>query len=171
MSHCQDLVVSGNRAPEGSLSDRDPFAAHLDCPTHQVCRLDHIPYDTTGWVVGPPRKTADPPVQNGHRLPRYATNSFADTVAHVFRSSGDETEEKLPFYANLGVPELWIIDRDTKRLELLTLEGATYILQSSDADGWLASQATSVRFRTEGTQRLAVLMEGDPKSRRLLPDE
>ena len=47
----------------------------------------------------------------------------------------DDTFEKMPFYAKLGVPELWIIDRDTKRVELHVLREARYQLQSPGEDG------------------------------------
>src|SRR3972149_6689811 len=40
------------------------------------------------------------------------------TVVVEIRSPGDETMEKLPFYAQLGVPEVWVVDRDTKMPEL-----------------------------------------------------
>ena len=39
----------------------------------------------------------------------------APTVVVEIRSPGDETMEKMPFYARLGVPEVWIVDRDTER--------------------------------------------------------
>ncbi|MGL6097785.1 MAG: Uma2 family endonuclease, partial [Fimbriiglobus sp.] len=38
----------------------------------------------------------------------------APLVVVEIRSSGDETDEKFPFYAGLGVPEVWVFDRDTK---------------------------------------------------------
>ena len=46
----------------------------------------------------------------------------APTVVVEIRSPGDETMEKLPFYAKLGVPEVWIIDRDTRQPELYLLK-------------------------------------------------
>ena len=39
-------------------------------------------------------------------------------VCIEFRSPNDENYEKLPFYAELGLPEIWIIDRDTKNPEV-----------------------------------------------------
>src|SRR3972149_9786008 len=38
----------------------------------------------------------------------------APTVVVEIRSPGDETMEKLPFYARLGVPEVWIVDRNPR---------------------------------------------------------
>ena len=54
------------------------------------------------------------------------------------RSPGDETMEKLPFYAQLGVPEVWIIDRDTKVPELYVLRAGRY--ENSAGGGWLAAE-------------------------------
>ena len=42
----------------------------------------------------------------------------APTVVVEIRSPGDETMEKLPFYAQLGVPEVWVVDRTAKLPEL-----------------------------------------------------
>ena len=40
------------------------------------------------------------------------------TVVIEIRSPDDETLEKLPFYAKLGVPEVWVIDRDSRAVEI-----------------------------------------------------
>lgn len=55
------------------------------------------------------------------------------------RSPGDETYEKLPFYAQLGVPEVWIFDRDTREPQLHQLEADAYRAQAADPTGWLTS--------------------------------
>jgi Uma2 family endonuclease len=46
----------------------------------------------------------------------------APDVAVEIHSPGDESYEKLPFYAQLGVPEVWIIHRDTKEPEIHVLK-------------------------------------------------
>jgi Uma2 family endonuclease len=71
----------------------------------------------------------------------------APLVVIELLSPGDESYEKLPFYAALGVPEVWIFDRDTKAVELRTLTGSAYTLRVPDPDGWLRSPATGVQFR------------------------
>ncbi len=71
----------------------------------------------------------------------------APLVVVEIQSPGDETYEKLPFYAALGVPEVWVFDRDTKAVELRSLMGSAYTLLAPDADGWLRSPATGVHFR------------------------
>ena len=80
----------------------------------------------------------------------------APAVVVEIRSPGDETDEKLAFYATLGVPEVWIFDRDTKAMELRILDGAAYRLLVPDAAGWLTSRITGVRFHPSGTGTIAV---------------
>jgi Uma2 family endonuclease len=80
-----------------------------------------------------------------------------DAVIEI-RSPEDETFEKLPFYAALGVREVIIIDRDSKRPELYRLAGSQYVALQQDPDGWLRSETMLVRFAVvAGTPpRLAV---------------
>jgi Uma2 family endonuclease len=92
------------------------------------------------------------------------------TVVVEIRSPGDETMEKLPFYARLGVPEVWIIDRGTWQPEMLVLRDGQYQPQSPAADGWLDSAATGIRLRGEGGNCLAMQLAADEASRRLLPE-
>lgn len=92
------------------------------------------------------------------------------TVVVEIRSPGDETMEKLPFYAEIGVPEVWLIDRDTRRPEVLVLNEGQYQRPSSAAEGWLDSPATGVRLRGETGNCLAMQLAGDEATRRLLPE-
>lgn len=94
----------------------------------------------------------------------------APTAVVEIHSPGDEAYEKLPFYAKLGVPEVWIIDRDGKTPELYVLRESDYQKQSPAADGWLTSGATGVRLRA-ADGRLAVEMSGKPETSRRLPEE
>jgi Uma2 family endonuclease len=93
----------------------------------------------------------------------------APTVVVEIRSPGDETMEKLPFYAQLGVPEVWLIDRDTRRPEVLVLHADQYRQQPA-ADGWLDSAATGVRLRGEAGNCLAMQLAGDDATWRHLPE-
>jgi Uma2 family endonuclease len=92
------------------------------------------------------------------------------TVVVEIRSPGDETMDKMPFYARLGVPELWIIDRDTRRAELYVLRESQYNERSPGPDGWLHSAATGIRLRTEPASRLAIQLGDDASTRQLLPE-
>jgi Uma2 family endonuclease len=94
----------------------------------------------------------------------------APTVVVEIRSRGDETMKKLPFYAQIGVPEVWLIDRDTRQPELLVLRDGQYQQQSLTADGWVDSAATGVRLRGETGNCLAMQLASDESTRRLLPE-
>jgi len=85
------------------------------------------------------------------------------------RSPQDETYEKLPFYAEIGVPEVWVIDRDTKQPELHQLVENQYRAQLPNADGWLTSQL-GVQFRGAAAGRLRIRLVDGANSQRDLPE-
>lgn len=69
-----------------------------------------------------------------------------DAVVEV-RSPGDESYDKLPFFASLRVREVIIIDRDTKVPEVFRLEDSRYAQVPAGDDGWIESFVLGVRFR------------------------
>lgn len=91
-------------------------------------------------------------------------------VCIEIHSPHDEAYEKLEFYARLGVPEIWIIGRDSKQIELYALDSAnrTFELVEPNADGWLVSNATGILLKTVG-ERLAIQLANDPTTRADLP--
>ena len=93
----------------------------------------------------------------------------APTVVIEIRSPGDETIEKIPFYAKLDVPELWIIGRDTKAPELYVLREGQYQQQPPGTDGWHESAATGIRLRAETDNKLTAQIAEDQDTRQLLP--
>jgi Uma2 family endonuclease len=93
----------------------------------------------------------------------------APLVVVEIHSAGDEAYEKLPFYAELGVPEVWIVHRDTKRPELFVLRGEQYMPLAAAADGWLRSEATGVELRAVDGPKLAVRLGGDDATYAELP--
>lgn len=73
------------------------------------------------------------------------------------RSPGDETWDKVPFYARMGVAELLVVDRDDRSLTLLRLaDGEELAPVPADDDGWvrLASLPVALRRLAEGTLEL-----------------
>jgi hypothetical protein len=52
-------------------------------------------------------------------------------VVVEIRSPNDESEDKLPFFAQIGVLEVWIIDRDTKDIDLYVLTGDSYVRRAA----------------------------------------
>ncbi|MHB1035200.1 MAG: Uma2 family endonuclease [Pirellulales bacterium] len=95
----------------------------------------------------------------------------APEVVVEIRSPGDETIEKLPFYSRLGVPEVWVIARDTKVPDVYVLAAGDYEQRSASKDGWVASRATGIELRGEPGGKLAIRIAGEPSTERLLPDE
>jgi Uma2 family endonuclease len=65
-------------------------------------------------------------------------------------SPGDDSEEKVPFYGQLGVRELLLIHRDRRTLRLLRLEGQELVLVPASAlqgERWLVSAVLPLAFR------------------------
>lgn len=90
-------------------------------------------------------------------------------VVVEIRSPDDESYEKLPFYAALGVPEAWIIDRDTLRPEIYQLRSGTYLAAAANQDGWILSPATSVELRGTQDERLNVRIAARPETAAVIP--
>lgn len=87
-----------------------------------------------------------------------------DAVIEI-RSPGDESYEKLPFYARVGVREVVIIDRDSKRPEVYRLAGKGYVAVAADRDGWVTAETLRLRFRrADGRTALVVADLDDPES-------
>jgi Uma2 family endonuclease len=91
-----------------------------------------------------------------------------DVVVEI-HSPGDEAYEKLPFYQELGVPEAWIIDRDTKEPEVYVLKRRRYKKQPSGRDGWVRSPGTGIELRAGQPGKLAVRLASDESTREDLP--
>jgi Uma2 family endonuclease len=95
----------------------------------------------------------------------------APTDVVEIRSPGDEAFEKLPFYAQLGVPEVWIIDRDSKVPvpAIYVLSGGQYSEKVWSHGGWLESPATEVKVRAEAG-KLGIQLADDERTRETIPD-
>jgi Uma2 family endonuclease len=95
----------------------------------------------------------------------------APNVVVEIHSPGDEAYEKLPFYAELGVPEVWIVHRDTKEPEVYLLKRGRYKEQPSEAGGRVRSPATGVEMRAGKRNKLAIRLAGDDGTREYLPED
>jgi len=84
-------------------------------------------------------------------------------------SSGDETYEKLTWYAALGVPEVWVIHRDTEEPEIHLLRKDRYRKQRVLASGWLRSPGTGIELRRAKGNKLGIRLTGDDTTREDLP--
>jgi Uma2 family endonuclease len=105
---------------------------------------DRLHLDRNDYVVGPP-------------------------LVVMVRAPGDETYEKFPFYAKLGVPEVWVFDRDTRAPELYALAaGPAYQPIQADPQGWLVGPAAGVAFRHAGGAKVTARVGDGPATE--LPD-
>ena len=93
-----------------------------------------------------------------------------DVVVEI-RSPGDESYEKLGFYACLGVSEVWVIDRDSKAPEIYVLGTGAYEPRTVDADGWVRSPSTSIELCTDNPGKLTMRLAGEEASREDLPED
>jgi len=93
------------------------------------------------------------------------------TAVVEIHSPGDESHEKLAFYESLGVPDVWIIHRDSRRIEIWSLIDDNLSRQNPDVDGWLDSPATGLHLRTVPDQRLEIEPVAHPELRARLPAE
>jgi Uma2 family endonuclease len=91
-------------------------------------------------------------------------------VVVEIHSPGDEAYEKLDFYAELGVPEAWIIHRDTRKPQLFALKKGEYLELSAADDGWLASPATGIRMKSRRGRKLMLQHRSDEATRRMIPE-
>jgi Uma2 family endonuclease len=65
-------------------------------------------------------------------------------------SPGDDSEEKVPFYAQIGVRELLLVHRDRRTLRLLRLQGQELVLVPDsllEGKRWLVSEVLPLAFR------------------------
>ena len=92
-------------------------------------------------------------------------------VVVEIRSPGDESEEKLPFYAQIGVLEVWIIDRDTKEIDLYVQVAGSYVKQPVAESGWFRSPFTGVEMRVGRPGKFAIRMGADDGTREELPED
>lgn len=83
----------------------------------------------------------------------------AELVVEI-RSPGDETYDKLGFYAPVGVPEVLVVHPAEGRAELFVLRGDAHVLAHADEGGETTSKAVGVRFSTGEGPRLRLAWEG-----------
>lgn len=91
-----------------------------------------------------------------------------DAVVEI-HSPGDEAYEKLAFYAKVGVREVWIIDRDTKRAEIFELAGDEFQAREATAEGWLSSSVAGAELRAATEGELEIRVAGRDETLARLP--
>jgi Uma2 family endonuclease len=83
------------------------------------------------------------PVNRSHR----GVDGTAELVVEL-RSPGDESYEKLPWYAARGVIEVLIVDPATRRFELYRNEGGESVVVAPDHDGGATLDVLGIRLLT-----------------------
>lgn len=105
------------------------------------------------------------------RLAEINRNEFFEGGPEVvveIRSPGDESLDKLTFYAEVGVREVWVIDRDTKVPRVFVVRDAVCEERAVRADGWLDSPFTGVWMKAcDG--KLHLRLADDPATEAALP--
>jgi len=91
-----------------------------------------------------------------------------DAVVEI-HSPGDEAYEKLDFYAKVGVREVWIIERDSKRPEIYELSEGKLKPRAADAECWVRSEVVGAQMRAGGDGRLEIRLVGKPDSAAKVP--
>jgi hypothetical protein len=93
------------------------------------------------------------------------------TAVFEVRSPGDESHEKLPFYASVGVEAAVIVDRDTRAVEVFDLRGGAAVAVAPGEGGWTLVAPLGVEARAmtgaEGP-RLVLRMAGEPATERAI---
>ncbi len=84
-------------------------------------------------------------------------------VVIEIESPGDETRAKLGFYAEIDVREVWIVERDTRRVEVLRLGATAYEAVGEADDGWIPSAETGLELRCR-EELLEIRRSGEPSS-------
>jgi Uma2 family endonuclease len=106
------------------------------------------------------------------RLPHAEAMFVRPSVVFEIRSPGDETYEKLPFYAAVGVEAVVVVERDTKATQVFARSGeGDFLLTAPGADGWTTVSPIGIELRTDSTGRGPVLrlrLSGAPETERLI---
>jgi len=63
-------------------------------------------------------------------------------------SPSDESREKLPFFAKLGVTEVWLVEPDTRTVEVYVLRGDRYFAVAPDPNGATRAPALGIALET-----------------------
>jgi hypothetical protein len=100
-------------------------------------------------------------------VPALAQPEASKTAAYVkVRAVAD----KLPFYEELRVPEVWVIHRDTKKPEIYLLKKTRYRLQRT-IQGWARSPLTGMELCASDSGKLIIRSVGDDSTRAELPED
>ncbi len=79
------------------------------------------------------------------------------------RSPDDESYDKLPFYAALGVREVIVLVPETRAAQIYRLAGPTYVAVSADDRGRVHADTINVRLQTVVGPKLRMECDGETR--------
>jgi Uma2 family endonuclease len=91
-----------------------------------------------------------------------------DVVIEI-HSPGDESYDKLLFYASVGVREVWIVDRDNKRPEVYELIDGAFQMADPIAEDWIQSKVTGIEMRGVSQDQFEIRLISRDDTRAKLP--
>ena len=105
------------------------------------------------------------------RVPQGEAMFVQPNVVFEIRSPGDETYEKLSFYAAVGVDALVVVERDTKAAQVFARSGEHFALVPPSGEGWTLIAPVGVELRAESSEGGAALhlrSRGEPDTVRVI---
>ncbi|MDB4956275.1 MAG: hypothetical protein JWO36_3844 [Myxococcales bacterium] len=71
-------------------------------------------------------------------------------------SPDDESRDKLPFFAACGIPEVWLVDPNTRMTEIYVLRGTGYFAVAPDRAGMLRAPALGLELAVVDGPKLRI---------------
>lgn len=91
--------------------------------------------------------------------PKYLSKRGIEARAELaveILSPGDESRDKLPFFAACEIPEVWLVDPETRIVEVYVLHGTAYFAVASDRAGILHAPALGLELTVVSGPRLRI---------------
>ena len=110
-------------------------------------------------------------VMRPDRLPQGEAMFVRPNVVFEIRFPGDETDEKLSFYAAVGVEAVVVVEPDTNATQVFGLSSGELVLRPPSANGWTPIRPIEVELRTDRIDRGSALhlrLSGNPETDRAI---
>jgi Uma2 family endonuclease len=104
-------------------------------------------------------RTPDLMVVDPKHVIRRGTEGPVELAIEIL-SPDDESRDKMPFYAARGVKEFWLVDPDTRVVEVYVLRGGTYATIVADRTGVLRAPALDLDLTIVDGTKLRVTWTG-----------
>jgi Uma2 family endonuclease len=76
-------------------------------------------------------------------------------------SPNDESRDKMPFYAARGVKELWLVEPETRAIEVYVLRGGTYFAILAEPDARVRAPALGLELQVVDGPKLRITSATD----------